>query len=114
MKRLPAVSGIAKQQTKTVCHRNCARSALRRFGVAAAKGKTMRFWRGQAHNLAVENELKGHNLEPLAAFKDLGVALSPELKPHDQRDLSVKKARSATFLIRLIYPRKCGRCSSPT
>ncbi len=52
----------------------------------------MHFGRGQATYLAVEDELERHNLEPLDAFKDLGVVLSPELKHDIQVVAAVKKA----------------------
>ncbi len=58
--------------------------------------------RGQAGTQAVEDELETHDLEPLDAFKNQGVVLSPELKHHDQVDVAVKKARNAAFLIRRV------------
>ncbi len=65
----------------------------------------MHFGRGQAPNLAVEDELERHGLEPLDAFKDLGVDLSPELKHHTQVNAAVKKARNAAFLNRRVFRR---------
>ncbi len=64
-----------------------------------SKCRTMQFERGQALNLAAEDELWRHDIEPVNAFKDLGVVLSPELKHHDQVDAVVKKARNAALLI---------------
>ncbi len=56
------------------------------------------------------DELERHDLEPLDAFKDLGVVLSPELKYHDQIDAVVKEVRNTAFLIgggcSVTYPRK--------
>ncbi len=63
----------------------------------------MHFGRGKAPNLAVQDVLETHNLELLDAFKDLGAALSPELKHHIQFDAAVKKARNAAFLIRRVF-----------
>ncbi len=51
----------------------------------------MHFGRGQAPNLAVEDEFERHDLKPLDAFKYLGVVLSPELKHHIHVDAAVKK-----------------------
>ncbi len=65
--------------------------------------KTMYFGRGQAPNLAVEDELERHDFEPLDAFKDPGVVLSPELKHHIQVDAADKKARNAAFLLRWVF-----------
>ncbi len=44
-----------------------------------------------------------HDLEPLDAFNDLGVVLSPELEHHIQVDAEVKKARNTAFLIRRVF-----------
>ncbi len=63
----------------------------------------MHFGRGKAPNLAVQDQLDVPNLELLAAFKDPGVVLSPELKHHIQFDAAVKKARNAAFLIRRVF-----------
>ncbi len=57
----------------------------------------------QALDLAVVDELQRHELEPLNAFKDLGVVPSPKLKHHDQFDAAVKKARNAAFLIKCVF-----------
>ncbi len=48
-----------------------------------SKCKTMHF--GQSPNLAVEAALERQDLEPLDAFKDLRVVLSPELTPQSGR-----------------------------
>ncbi len=60
--------------------------------------------------LVLENtELERQDLEPLDAFKDRGLVLSPELKHHIQVDAAVKKARNAAFPISRVFrqlPRK--------
>ncbi len=62
-----------------------------------------------APNLAVADDLGRHDLEPLDAFKDLIVVLSPELKYHIQVEAAIKKSREAAFLMggcSVTYPRK--------
>ncbi len=68
-----------------------------------SKCKTMYFGRGQAPYLVVDDELARHDLEPLDAFKDLGVVLRPELQHHDQADAAVTKLRNAAFLLRWVF-----------
>ncbi len=63
----------------------------------------MHFGRGQAPDLAVEDELGSHVLEQVDSFKDLGVLHSPDMKHHEQVDAAVAKARSAAYLIRRAF-----------
>ncbi len=68
-----------------------------------AKCKTLHFGRGQAPDLAVEDELGSHVLEQVDSFKDLGVLHSPDMKHYEQVDAAVAMARSAAYLIRRAF-----------
>ncbi len=63
----------------------------------------MHFGRGQAPNLAAEDEHCRHDQELGNSFKVLGVVLSLDMKHHDQVDKAMTKARSAAFLIRRLF-----------
>ncbi len=56
-----------------------------------AKYKTRLIGRGHAPILAFADELDRHNVEPMNAFKCLGVVPSPELKHREKVDAAVKK-----------------------